>query len=66
MYTKLDTRPGSGTGTRTAEESETIRQDNCACACNSATEVPDESDRIIIAKNMMATQLKVHAVVGDG
>ncbi len=66
MYTKLDTQPGPGTKIKESEKSETIRQENCQCTCNSATETPEEPDGVIVAKNFTATQLSVDAAVGGG
>ena len=62
MFTKLDTE----TKIRETDKSETIRQDNCGCACNSATEVPEEPDGVIVAKNFTANQLLVDSAGGDG
>ncbi len=66
MYTKLDTRPGSDTRIKESEKPETIRQENCQCTCNSATETPEEPGSVIVARNFTTTQLTVDAAAGGG
>lgn len=70
MYTKLDTRLGSELGSETktgkTDKPETIRQGDCGCACNSATEVPEEPDGVIVARNFTTNQLQVDLAGGDG
>jgi len=66
MYTKLDTELGSETKIRETDKPETIRQGDCGCACNSATEVPEEPDGVIVAKNFTTNQLQVDLAGGNG
>ncbi|MEN8006351.1 MAG: hypothetical protein ABFS42_05015 [Candidatus Krumholzibacteriota bacterium] len=58
MYIKLDTE----TKVPEKEKTETIRQDDCQCVCNSATEVPEEPDGVIVARNFSTNQIQVDTV----